>query len=1134
MKHNIFIKSALRQPLKTVLLLLLSGMVSFVLMSRVVEHVIIKRESDRISDYYRPIGTLFKYGLSDESTDEDYDISQGAAIVGGSKYVAFEDRRRALSATLGGMYNSDTDGYSSITPSLLAKMAEFYPSEFVAEHYNYQIYVSDVFYYGTLVSKADVKRSETTHYYVLQFDIDDWVAGYPEYQTFGMTKGEVYSIRLIPEMYDSGIVQQLDDMVVGGRYFVRAYYNQFPEVGEHSGHMTIRPLIDGSILCLPVGQGESVDFSTPGMEVLRDMIETQTANQHAMMAVATKDLSAMPAMQESMRTNYLTEGRWIDINDDRRGNSVCVVHSDFAKARGLAVGDNLSLTFRDISMPNYYGYFYVDEDVEGWRKFPTYEAEFEIVGLYSRIADGFVMTNESNFMYIPDSCKPLGFGKISPLKEYFYSFTLKSAEDKSAFSEEYSDALAEAGVGVRFIDNDYESFREAAMPLRQSTVYNAVIFGIAAIVVMSLLATLYVRQYGKEYAIARSLGMTKQAAQRHLLVPIMVVGALGVFAGGAASWDYTLVKAAETLNYVEAATNHAVSAELSVAWLAGLCLAILSLLFIPAWVWVCVVGRRSIIEQMQGGAVTTGAGKETRANREAAGAKLQEKQGASAPPYGLPAKRKNENTLTGSAPSLLTPGGSQQPALANEPSGENAPQHKPRHYGRKQHGLRMFFGRFSAAAFVRFTYRLLSRSALKNAFVAVIALMFVIAPTWMQQKVASVGKEIDVLYDTTVVQIGIEQRIRAMVSTQSGGAVIHRRTVDAIMNSGLAADAYLETGCEMQYIAAPDPEGATPLANNGDGTVNSAIPASGKRKDKPVLCAFNDTQRFFSGTAGSVNVTYAEGWDENLFSMDWTRAREKSEPIPIVVSAATLSELDLKNGGIAYITDYSGDVHNCLVVGVYGGLVGFKGDSAPVLLPYAVLKAQRRSLREELEGISSGGIPFRYATAEFTIDPSYNRELSEWTETVREIVEAPDAGRLPLRLVVWDEALRVAVGPMEKNLQLLKVLYPTTVALSVLIAVFLPVLMTLQRKKEAAIMRALGTGKRRTRAVLCVEQAVICLAGLLLGLGACALFLWGNKTVTRQSLICAGLYLAGSLLGSIVSAYSITRRSPLALLQVRE
>jgi len=71
--------------------------------------------------------------------------------------------------------------------------------------------------------------------------------------------------------------------------------------------------------------------------------------------------------------------------------------------------------------------------------------------------------------------------------------------------------------------------------------------------------------------------------------------------------------------------------------------------------------------------------------------------------------------------------------------------------------------------------------------------------------------------------------------------------------------------------------------------------------------------------------------------------------------------------------------------------------------------------------------------------------------------------------------------------------------------------------------------------MLCGEQLFLCLIGLLLGLTLLIVLQRDAAAVlTGPALVCAALYLAGVICGSIPSAISVTNRMPLELLQVKE
>ncbi len=150
-------------------------------------------------------------------------------------------------------------------------------------------------------------------------------------------------------------------------------------------------------------------------------------------------------------------------------------------------------------------------------------------------------------------------------------------------------------------------------------------------------------------------------------------------------------------------------------------------------------------------------------------------------------------------------------------------------------------------------------------------------------------------------------------------------------------------------------------------------------------------------------------------------------------------------------------------------------------------------------------------------------------------MQASGAGTGDLRFMIWDEELKVVVGQLDKNISLLKVLYPVVMAVSVLIGAGLCFLLLLQATREAAILRVLGTTRTAVRLALIIEPLILSIIGVIIGWGFLAFC--GRHRVLCQPwplLISAGLYLAGVLVGLVIGAISVTNKKPIELLQVKE
>ncbi|MCL1824097.1 MAG: hypothetical protein FWG44_07835, partial [Oscillospiraceae bacterium] len=118
---------------------------------------------------------------------------------------------------------------------------------------------------------------------------------------------------------------------------------------------------------------------------------------------------------------------------------------------------------------------------------------------------------------------------------------------------------------------------------------------------------------------------------------------------------------------------------------------------------------------------------------------------------------------------------------------------------------------------------------------------------------------------------------------------------------------------------------------------------------------------------------------------------------------------------------------------------------------------------------------------------------------------------------------------------LLILLFPAAVTAAVLIGLTAPGLLILQSSKEAAILRVLGTTKKRVRCMLMFEQIALCTVGI--AFAAVGLMLYNSSLFTRSTetlAVCGVLYLLGCICAVLAASISVTKRKILYLLQVKE
>lgn len=1063
LSSNVFLRSTLRQPVKTALLLVVLALITFAFVARAAEYLLVRQETERLGSYYRAVGTL---------TSGWQDTSEAAAYLEARKDVDVVNVYRYVSGVLGDFCNADTklDGPSN--------------------------YNNIMIFYGILNA-----WDEWTFY----FTVDEVVSGYPEYIKEGRLVG-VRQLWVTPDDLDSAYA----GLETGARYLVMGDYVEaggFSAVGDNYTNMYFWPLADDSFF-LPAPKGQALDWETVGV---KDVKEYQTAalrlaadDQHSLNMIATVDMSVLPEIQQGDPDIYLADGRWLDAEDNTQANKVCVINAALASAHHLTVGDRINIKLRDIPCGNL-GYFYSSEE-ELEKMFDYAETgmdAYEIVGIYD-----YLIPNRKSFLanntYIPASVVPDSFINlgISAVKEEHWdipssviqpdtiSFTLTSPDGATQFLVDARSDLEDMGFEVQFLDDNWDTFQAATRPMRQSALLNVFIFVMVLLVTIFLLTVIYYRMRRKDIAIARALGVSASRCAQEVSVPLVLLGILGISVGCWLGWVYTLRNAVNILAPLSG-LGEDVMITLPVLWLAVLGGGVLVLLILVTAAGAIFLSSCPVLTLMQGG---------TPQNKATNGA-----------------------SVTAAAVSPNIPVASTTPASFHT---VEAPAQ------RRGAGF---------AHILRFVWRHITRSKLRTALSILLAAGFTVGLAVIQLSIRGSQEQINWLYENTFVEAELVQADTSQNTNNSG--FLRRSTLDSLLESGYVTNAYVEgstTGVLIHYTS--------------DMAEGTAIYVS----EEDVICettilGFADEAVFLStaGSGGTMEVTYFDGWDGSLFAQEWPE-----NDFPVVISKELYDELGDRIG-----LSCKG-FRECEVAGYYEGKA--TGEAVPILVPLGAYQAL-------------GGSRNAYSKAHVTLDPSLNRELDRFTDFLKELSATQGVGSAALRAVFWDEELRTAVAPLENSVELMRVLYPVTLVLSMLVAAgitsackdrkhigtkrnvklragpcffqrYFPIffgrsnitaLFIMTSAKEAAIMRVLGTSKMKSRVMLALQTIFTSAAGLLIGV--CGILAYIERTrpdlftnLTGASVLCAMLYLLAAIIGSAVSASIVTSKNPLELLQVKE
>lgn len=676
--------------------------------------------------------------------------------------------------------------------------------------------------------------------------------------------------------------------------------------------------------------------------------------------------------------------------------------------------------------------------------------------------------------YIPSGSLRPGFTSTTQPQfrdEAGYTFVLDSSRNQTLFVQQYQAALQSLGISLTFLDNNGAAYWTAVDPIRRSASADALIFGLLMVAALIMAVFLYLMQHRREYAISRALGVPGKQANWQAILPLLLFGSLGILLGGLLSWNNALGKAKANLSSIPTPAGAVPSADLSPLILVALCLAIFLLLTVFAWLGVQSLSRQSVFELLQG---------KTRRQTEQ---KLAKTSALNRPISPVPTN--------------------QAPAVENAPKDPDATRVAP-----------VIQGKYTPASLSRYVFRQALRSWVKSLLTLAIALGFMLASGWLSQTMQRNQAEIDRLYANTVVEADIlpadPSASQPLGSVPHGNGFVYLNTVNSILDCGYVISSNLEAE-----------------------TLWAKIQASGSQTDSTgsvSVYAYDSPETLTSGLADPGSLSFTSGWDAKLFTGTWTLDDIQKEGIPMIFPSSLLNQSQLEMGEQVRVTEMSGSISPGVIVGQYSGgravtvnhiktqVIG----SEPILIPLTVLEAMERSKTA-------------FTVAHFVLDPAKNRELSQVSAELEKVIKAPGAGTRDLRFMVWDEQLRVVISQLEKNLSILKVLYPIVMAVSALIAAGLCFLLLLQKSREAAILRVLGTTHTVVRMVLIAEPMCLSIFGVIVGLGLSVLLWISSGLVPVGSLLTnASLYLAGALVGMVGGAIVITQKKPLELLQVKE
>lgn len=909
--------------------------------------------------------------------------------------------------------------------------------------------------------------------------IEKTISGYPEYGV----KGDETSILAIshspiinrPHPYITPeVIKDINGFKTGDLYLFRGY----TKIQTQSGNVSIlmKPLYEGGPMYSSVENINDFNLDGERWDKLRENIEVIEQNRHTFTSIAVKDMSKLPNMQEVSRSYFLTDGRWIDINDYNAKNRACVIYYDLANARGLKVGDKISLKHTEATMK----YIFTDKERENWKDYKTTEPiEYEIVGIFKH-KDEF-MGGAEEWVFVPESTVPEGFIDKNDIYYSSYSFLLKTSRDEKKFLQEYTDKIKELGYNLTFVDSNAREFWNNAESMKRASINNTLVFGVLLLIAMLFTLYLHFQDFKRVYAIERTLGIPKKTARVHIVNPILIKMAIITMIITLFCRFDSIRQVEKQLSELIEGTGTKTAITISPLFLILIFIVIMLTFTIFVYFFMRSLENRSIIELIQMGEVQ---------KKKKSSIEVQDDLKADIELQGL----------------------KQVPSMAGMDFKYKTAM--------KDKVLNKFIG------------RQITRSKLQTSLLILLALIFTFSILWLNQLVIMNKKQIENAFRNTEIDADFYSASNAKVYTGFNG-VISQRILDEIELTNLVKETSKKGIAKYTKVYIKE-NGEEKLLNENDEAAqvekysvlfsNQLIDNEGNLKLEEVTLneginpsLLNDKWHY---TKKEDDVHFLEN--------------EKGETrIPILASDMALEMYGLKIGD-----EISFDSGFRRINRVYGTIVGKfvkQSDHAykdGTFEGYGISPLFVMPL-DVMDYVEKGKL--HYEKVNVLFDKEKNNELYFQANAIKEMIANHEDNKTSVGLKIWDEELRKVIVPLEKNLSLLEIVYPITIVISLLTAGFVAYIINLRKAKDMAILRVLGVSNREVKALSIKESLLLTLIGVLFGVLLMIVLRKIEYSIgTTGYILAAGSYTIGTILGLMLALKNRDSKKPLELLQVKE
>lgn len=1051
--------------------------------SSISQFFIVNREIDNIGMYFRSIGTI-------APTDFNYNVKEAQEIITGDPMVDFEDNRKQTIGIIGGLYSverhspniSSLEGSNIEDNIFIGKISGAYKSRSADNIYQGSILITKVD--EILAGIPSFIKGDSIYMSTKEYHIS--------FNSHSLTTGEKN------EYINDDVIDKLFELKPGKKYIFRAFIESDFKEGSF-----VKPLYDNGPLYMEV-DNNNIDWDDSKFKIIKNEIDFINENIISYNIIGTKDMTAMPELQDSMKDYYLLEGRWINSEDNINKDKVVVIHETIADMYEINIGDKIEMKMRD---SEYGQYLASEKDKREWRTYHTSEPiSFEVVGIFeSNIGPKRLYGN----MYVPASTIPLELGTYNKgvddqisIYPHMYSFVLKNLGDESVFIEKYEEQLKELGYELNFVINNGKGFLESTIPIKRSSRISLVLFSILMILIQAFVVYIYVDGHKFNYAIERALGIPARVSGRHLVLPLIISGTIASAIGGYLGYNNAMEKSVELLADLVETAQATINSGLDIKYLVSF----VTLSIVP-FVAMLLLGIRQLKSSSVIDLINNNKGKKqivTETDTE------------------------SESFKTGKDTTIIT--------LETKVDTRDIVNSEEQ-YMDKDKAIRT---KDSKKALRAFSLNHTLRSKITSMLLIVLAGIFTFSLLWMNYLTIRNRDLIDKAYNENIITadittIGDAASSRIEVGPINGKHIDNLFKTDMVKDySGVAQMLYIEL-----YV---NREGVVEKYQAGEkDTVHYLT-----RKPTFNIYASNKSYNRVDGGMALTELTFVEGYsledfDKEYFGDYSDRGnptiinKSGKEGFPVLVSNAAMEHFGLELGNKIFLEPNLN--LRKLSIESYGTIVGtFKGiEREKDIYGYSQINQEIDLFIYPISALEAIENELYYSKLGLEFKPEKNKELMSRKDELRRIVANNPFNNFPTELNIWDKELSNVVEPLEKNISLLEVLYPLTFILSIVIAGILAFVMVLNRSIDVAILRMLGVKSKEVQWNLFRENIVLVLIGIIIASITVFVITLNSYPldITKYAMVIGG-YLLGTFAGLMLGIGKVTNKKPLEMLQVKE